>query len=89
MFSLSTIPMSTIVPIAIAMPDSATTFASTRKSFMKMKVNSTAIGKSAEISTEERRCINMKSTTMIVTRISSPIAFLSVPSVSSISPARS
>ncbi len=47
-----------------------------------MKANSTAIGSSAAMSTDERRCITMKMTTITVTRISSVIAVSSVPRVS-------
>ena len=41
------IPISTIVPIAIAMPDKATMFASTPKVFMAMKHINTASGNKA------------------------------------------
>ena len=44
MFSETMIPISTIVPIAIAMPDSATTLASTPAYFIAMKHISTASG---------------------------------------------
>ena len=81
--------MSTMVPMAIAIPERATMFASTPPSFMKMKVNSTAMGNRDAIRKDARRCINMNSTTRIVTRISSEIAVFSVPRVSWIKPERS
>jgi hypothetical protein len=43
-FSVTMTPMSTMVPMAMAMPASATTFASTPNSFMRMKPMSTASG---------------------------------------------
>ncbi len=75
-------PISTIVPIAMAMPERATMFASTPKSFIAMKHISTASGSTAEIKIELRRCMTITITTMIVTRISSTSAVLSVPRVS-------
>ena len=42
-------PMSTIVPIAIAIPDKATTLASTRNSFIPIKAKRTARGRIPEI----------------------------------------
>ena len=74
--------MSTIVPMAMAMPDRATMLASTPNVFMAMKHISTASGSSALISNELRRCITITRITMIVTRISSISAVFSVPSVS-------
>ena len=89
MFSQMTIPMSTIVPMAMAMPDRATMLASTPKSFIATKHISTANGSIAPISTLERRWIIMTMTTTSVTSISWTRASLSVPSVSRISPVRS
>ena len=82
MFSQTMMPMSTIVPMAMAMPDSATTLASTPKVFIAMKHIRTASGSNALIRNELRRCITITITTMIVTRISSTSAVFSVPSVS-------
>ena len=55
MFSVRTIPTSTTVPMAMAMPESATMFASTPASFMLMKVISTASGSIAEMRMLVRR----------------------------------
>ncbi len=82
MFSQMMMPMSTIVPIAMAMPESATMFASTPVWRMPMKHMSTARGRSPEIRTELRRWRTITTTTMIVTRICWIRASLSVPSVS-------
>jgi len=49
MFSVRMTPTSTIVPIAMAMPDKATMFASTPKNFMLIKTISTATGNRLEI----------------------------------------
>ena len=46
MFSQSTIPISTMVPIAIAIPESATTLASTPATFIAIKQIKTAKGSS-------------------------------------------
>ena len=82
MFSVRIIPISTIVPIAIAMPDNATMFASTPNVFMAMKHIKTASGSSALIRNELRRWTTITRITMIVTRISSNSAVFNVPSVS-------
>ena len=82
MFSQRMMPMSTIVPMAMAMPERATMLASTPNVFMAMKHINTASGNSALISSELRRCITETRITMIVTRISSTSAVFSVPSVS-------
>jgi hypothetical protein len=82
LFSLTTSPMSTIVPLAMAMPDSATLLASTPKIFMPMKLMSTASGSNPEIINELLRCMTMTMTTMAVTRISSVSAWFRVPRVS-------
>ncbi|OPZ16142.1 MAG: hypothetical protein BWZ10_01533 [candidate division BRC1 bacterium ADurb.BinA364] len=89
MFSQMTMPMSTTVPMAMAMPERATTLASTPNSFIMMNALSTVSGSRLEISSELRKCIAMTSTTMMVIRISSRRANLSVPSVSWINPVRS
>ena len=44
MFSVTIIPISTIVPMAMAMPESATTLASTPNVFMAIKLINTARG---------------------------------------------
>ena len=81
-FSQMIMPISTIVPMAIAMPDSATIFASTPKVFIAIKHISTAKGSRPLMSTELLRCTTKTITTMIVTRISSVRAVFNVPKVS-------
>ena len=85
MFSDNITPTSTIVPIAIAIPESATIFASTPKSFMVIKTIKTATGNNPDISIEARRLKTITIMTKIVIRISKIKASLSVPNVSSIS----
>ena len=82
MFSVTTIPISTMVPMAMAIPERATIFASTPNTFMAMKHMRTASGSNPEMSMELLRCMTMMRTTMMVTRISPARAELSVPSVS-------
>ena len=82
MFSHTTMPISTIVPMAMAMPDSATMLACTPNSFMPTKHNRTVRGSMPLTNALLRRCITITSTTMIVTSISSQMASLSVPNVS-------
>ncbi len=74
--------MSTIVPIAMAIPDRATMLASTWNTRIAIKHISTASGSRALIRIELRKCITMTRITMTVTRISSTSAVLSVPKVS-------
>ena len=81
--------MSTMVPMAIAIPERATTLASTWEIFMAMKQISTARGRRPEIRNELRRWRTITSTTIMVMRISSASASLSVPRVSRMSPDRS
>jgi hypothetical protein len=81
-FSEMMIPMSTMVPMAMAIPASATTLASTPNTFMPMNVRSTASGSMALTTSDVRRCMSMMMTTMIVTRICWSRASFSVPSVS-------
>ena len=88
-FSVTTIPISTIVPIAMAIPDKATIFASTLNNFIPIKTNSTVSGSMAEMSKEDRKCINIIRITIMVIRISSRKASFNVSSVSWISPVRS
>ncbi len=82
MFSQRIIPISTIVPIAIAMPDNATMFASTPNVFMAIKHINTASGSNALMRNELLKCSTITRITIMVTRISSERAVLSVPSVS-------
>ena len=63
MFSQMITPMSTIAPIAIAMPDSATMLAATPNVFIAMKHIRTASGSRALMSSELRRCITITSIT--------------------------
>ena len=89
MFSEITMPTSTMVPIAMAIPERATMLASTRKVFIATKVIPMARGSSPAISSELRRWRTRTATTTIVTRISSESAELSVPRVSRMRPVRS
>ena len=82
MFSESMTPTSTIVPIAIAIPDSATILASTPKSFIAINTINTATGNSPEINTEARRLNTIMIMTKMVMSISKVKASLSVPNVS-------
>ena len=74
--------MSTMVPMAIAMPESATTLASTPNNFMPMKENSTASGNTLDIRAAVRRCITSSTTTIRATMICWRTAFSSVSRVS-------
>ena len=89
MFSVKMMPMSTIVPIAIAMPDKATMFASMPNAFMRMKQASTATGNKPLMSSDERTFITMTTTTMMVIKICRSIAVSRVAMVSLMSPDRS
>jgi hypothetical protein len=82
MFSQIIMPISTIVPIAIAIPDSATMLASMPKVFIAMKHIRIARGRSAPIRIELFRCRTRTITTMTVTRTSSVSAVLSVSNTS-------
>ena len=84
-----TMPISTIVPMAMAMPERATMLASMPKTFIAAKQASTASGNSPETNTAPRKFITSASTTITVTSTSSLRARSSVPSVSSIKPERS
>ena len=70
MFSHITMPISTIVPTAMAMPDRDTMLASTLKIFIVMKQPRTASGITELMRILLRRCINIMMTTMAVTRTS-------------------
>jgi len=82
MFSQRTMPMSTIVPMAMAMPDRATMFASTPKCLIAMKHIRMANGSMPPISTLLRMCNTITITTISVTSTCCVNAVLSVPSVS-------
>ncbi len=82
MLSIKTTPTSTITPIAIAMPDSATTFASTPTSFIKTNVQSTVSGSMAAITTDARKFSTKMSTTIMQMSTSSVRELSSVPIVS-------
>ena len=88
-FSVNTIPISTIVPMAIAIPESATIFASTPNQRIPKNAKRTAIGRRSAIKIAERKCITIIKTTMIVIKISSISALESVSSVSPIRVVRS
>ena len=82
MFSERITPTSTIVPIAIAIPESATILASTPKSFIAINTINTATGSNPEIRTEARRLNTIMMITKMVINISKVNASLSVPNVS-------
>ena len=88
-FSTSTIPMSTITPMAMAIPDNATILASTPKKCIKIKVISTPNGNNPATITEARRFNTNTIITMILIRISCERADSRVPMVSFINPVRS
>ena len=89
MFSTRITPMSTMVPMAMAMPERATMLASTPTRFMTTNTISTASGSTSETSSPPRRLPIIISTTMTVIRICRTRASLRVPRVSSMSPVRS
>ena len=84
-FSDRITPTSTIVPIAMAIPDKATMFASTLNSFIEIKTINTATGNSPEISTEALKLNTIIIITKMVIKISNVSASSSVPKVSWIS----
>ena len=81
-FSETIIPISTMVPMAMAIPDRATILASTPKSFIPTKTIRTVKGSRLVIRKEDFRCINMTKITMMVIKISSRSACFRVPNVS-------
>ncbi len=89
MFSHSTMPMSDMVPTAMAMPDRETMLASMPKNFIAPNPMRTARGISEETRMPVRRLVSMRTMTMIVIRTSWLIAVLSVSSVSPIRAERS
>ena len=74
-----------MVPMAMAIPESATILASTPNIFMAMNTIKTATGSSPDISTEARRLKTIMMMTKMVISISKVSASLSVPKVSWIS----
>ena len=70
MFSDRITPTSTIVPMAIAIPDKATILASTLNSFIEIKTIKTAMGSKPEISREALRLKTITIMTNMVIRIS-------------------
>ena len=76
------IPKSTIVPMAIAIPDSATILASTPKYRMAIKTIKTARGNRLVISKDALTLNTIMITTKMVINISSDKASSSVPKVS-------
>ena len=82
-------PTSTMVPIAIAIPDNATIFASTPKSFIAIKTINTATGNKPDISIEARRLNTIMIITRMVIKISNVKASFSVPNVSLMSDIKS
>lgn len=78
-----------MTPIAIAIPDNATIFASIPVYFMRMKVASTAIGNMLAMMTEARRFSTSTIITMIQINISCRSEVSSVPIVSFIRLVRS
>ncbi len=88
-FSVTITLMSTIVPMAIAIPASATILASTPTSFMRMKPIRTASGSVRLMTSAVRRCHTMRITTSRVTSNCWDKASPRVPRVSWIRPVRS
>ena len=78
-----------MTPIAIAIPESATTLASTPAYRITMKVIKTPTGKSPEMMMEALRFSTKINTTIILIRISWDSAFSKVPMVSWINWVRS
>ncbi len=89
MFSVNTMPTSTITPIAMAIPERATMLASTPNWRITIKVISTPTGSRLEIMIEARMFITSTNTTRILMSISCSRANSRVPRVSLISPVRS
>ena len=84
MFSERMTPTSTMVPMAMAIPDKATILASTLKKNMAIKTMSTATGSKPAISKEALRLKTMTTMTKMVIKISKLRASFRVPKVSSI-----
>ena len=75
-------PTSTMVPIAMAIPDKATIFASTSNNFMAIKTINTATGNNPEIKIEARKLKTITIITKMVIKISKLKASFKVPNVS-------
>ena len=88
-FSMRITPTSTMVPMAMAMPESATMLASTPPVFMATKVMSTATGSRPATSRLPPRLRSITTITSTVMRISSRRASPRVSRVSWIRPVRS
>ena len=89
MFSVNTIPTSTITPMAMAIPERATILASTPNCRMVIKVISTPMGNRLEINRDARKLSTRMITTIMLMRISCESADSSVPRVSLMRPVRS
>ena len=70
MLSIKTIPTSTMTPMAMAIPERATIFASTPICFMMIKVTSTPMGRILDMRMDARRLITNTMTTIIQISIS-------------------
>ena len=88
-FSVIIIPISTIVPIAIAIPASDMMLASTPNVFIAMNAISTATGSVVATTRLARTCNRNRTITAIVIAISCQSALVSVPIVSSTNSVRS
>ena len=82
-------PMSTITPMAMAIPDNATIFASIPKKRIKINVIKTPKGNNPATITEALMFRTSTIITMMLIRISCERAYSSVPIVSFINPVRS
>ncbi len=81
-FSTNTTPTSTMIPMAIAIPDSATILACIPAYRMMIKVAKTPTGKILEITTEALRFKTKTITTMMAISVSCVSEVSSVPIVS-------
>ncbi|MEZ4930188.1 MAG: hypothetical protein R2777_09320 [Chitinophagales bacterium] len=82
-------PLSTIVPTAIAIPERAIYCINAIKYFMAIKHIKTATGNEAATNKEDLKLNSIKITTIIVISISNPNASCKVPNVSLIKSVRS
>ena len=87
--STNTTPTSTITPMAIAIPDSATIFASIPVYRISINVANTAIGSILAITTDARKLSTNTMMTIIQINISCERLVSNVPMVSFINPVRS
>ena len=81
-FSDRMTPTSTIVPMAIAIPDNATILASIPNAFMAINTINTASGNNPEIKIEALRLNTIMMITSMVIKISRASASFKVPKVS-------